>query len=50
MLVLESIRHITEFVTAISILYLIYSMGSEKRNKEKSDSVCAKIEMDEILG
>ena len=41
---------LTEFVTATSILYLIFTMGSEKRNREKSDTVCAKIEMDEILG
>ena len=41
---------LTEFVTATSILYFIYKMGSEKRNREKSDTVCAKIEMDEILG
>ena len=37
-------------MTATSILYLIYRIGSEQRNKEKSDTVCAKIEMDEILG
>ncbi len=47
-------RHIvwalTEFMTASSILYLIYSMGREQINKETSDTVCAKIEMDEILG